>query len=574
MLRALRRLNRLPLFTVALLISPALPLRAQTPLNSRVLVIYNAEVRESKQVAEYYLAKRSIPESHLCKIDTSSAEGIKQDEYESDVKRPIRKCLERLGKDTILYIVFAYQTPFLVDVGSQTNALDQFVADIWDEYLPERTAKQTEVQPYFGLAQSEGGAYEAYVSLADYRKQPNAHTIYSVWRLDAPNVELAKGLVDKALYSESKGLDGIGCFDRNRGDLTGVADYSYGAGDWDIHRAAEFTRQAGFTVVEDDHEQEFGTAPAPLRCDHAALYAGWYDLDHYNDAFTWNPGAIGIHLDSASARNPRTGHNWSANAIAHGITVTAGATTEPYLDNLPHPDQAFFYLFHGANVGDALLRSERLLKWNIINIGDPLYCPFPNSPTMAARVRPLVMFALLPQMALGDSSSSAVVAVSSAARGELNFALTADDRDLVTVPPNVAIAAGGDAVKFSVNTHQVKSDPAVVRLRAHAGGYEVSNTFIVLSLFASLSLSSQNVKGGSTATATLVLRRPALSTTAIALKTSNAGVLTMPAQVTIPAGHDRETFQISTRPVTVETAVEISATYEGLVRSATLKVVP
>jgi uncharacterized protein (TIGR03790 family) len=470
--------------------------------------------------------------------------------------------------------VFAYQAPFLVDVGSQTNALDQFVADIWDEYLPDRTASQSEVQPYFGAAQSEGGAYQAYVSLSDYRKQPNARTIYSVWRLDAPNAALAKGLVDKALYSETKGLDGIGCFDRNRGDLAGVADYSYGGGDWDIHRAAEFTRQAGFRVVEDDHEQEFGTPPAPLRCDHAALYAGWYDLDHYNDAFSWNPGAIGIHLDSASARNPRSGHNWSANAIAHGITVTAGATTEPYLDNLPHPDQAFFYLFHGANVGDALLRSERLLKWNILNIGDPLYCPFPNSPTMAARVRPPVVFALLPQTVLGDVSSSAVIAVSNPARQELNFSLTADNHDLMTVPPNVAISMGRDAVKFPINTHHVGSEPALVRLRAKTDGYEVSNTLIVFSLLASLSIGSQQVKGGSAATGTLVLRRPGLGNTAIALKNSNAGVVTIPAEVTIPQSQDKATFQIVTRPVAGETSVEISATYEGLVRSATLKLIP
>src|SRR5882757_597585 len=259
--------------------------QAQTSLQDRVLVVYNAEVRESKQVAEYYLLKRSIPETHLCKINTSSPEAIQQDEFDAKVKQPIQKCLDRLGKGTILYIVFSYQTPFLLQMGSQFNALDQFVADIWDEYLPERTASQSDVQPYFGGAQREGGVYQPYVSLADYRRQPNARTIYSVWRLDAPNAALAKGLVDKALYAEANGLGGVGCFDRNRGDLAAVADFGYGAGDWEIHRAADFARQTGFTVIEDDHEEEFGAAPAPLRCDQAALYAGWYALDHYNDAF-------------------------------------------------------------------------------------------------------------------------------------------------------------------------------------------------------------------------------------------------------------------------------------------------
>jgi uncharacterized protein (TIGR03790 family) len=546
----------------------------QTSLKDRVLVVYNAEVRESKQVAEYYLLKRSIPASHICEINTSSPDQIKQDEFDSNVKQPIRKCLDRLGKDTILYIVLSHQTPFLLEMGSQTNALDQFVADIWDEYLPERTAGQLDVQPYFGGAQREGDVYQPYVSFADYRRQPNARTIYSVWRLDAPNAALAKGLVDKALYAEANGLAGIGCFDRNRGDLAGVADFEYGAGDWEIHRAADFTRQAGFTVIEDDHGEEFGTSPAPLRCDHAALYAGWYALNHYNDAFSWNPGAIGIHLDSASATNPRAGHNWATNALARGITVTAGATTEPYLDNVPHPDQAFLYLFQGANVGDALLRSERLLKWNIINIGDPLYRPFLNSLTIGTRVSPSIIFALLPQITLGETTSAAAIAVSRAPSEDLNFSVMADNRDLVAVPPKVTISAGNNAVRFPIGTHHVSADPTTVRVRVKANGYEASNTLVLFSLLASLRVSPEKVKGGSLATGTLVLRRPALSNIEITLKSSDPAIIKVPAELTTRQGQDKTTFQVATQPVSTETSVEISAAYEGLVRSTTLKVVP
>jgi uncharacterized protein (TIGR03790 family) len=556
--------------TVALL--AATFLQAQTPIENPVLIVYNAHTPESKQVAEYYAVKRAIPQSHVCKIETSSSEFISQAEFDSNVKQPIRRCLDRLGKRTILYIVLCYQTPFLLDIASQTNALDQFVADIWDEYLPERPASEQDVQPYFGIAQSEGGLYQPYISLSDYRREPNTRTIYSVWRLDAPNAALAKGLVDKALYAEAMGLSGIGCFDLNRGDLSGVPDFSYGAGNWDIHRAAEFTRQAGFTVIEDDHGEEFGTAPAPLRCDHAALYTGWYSLDHYNDAFSWNPGAIGIHLDSASARNPRSGNNWAANALAHGITVTAGAITEPYLDNLPHPDQAFFYLFNGANVGDALLRSERLLKWKIINIGDPLYRPFPSSPTLAHRVKPPVILALAPQIVLGDTTSAAVIAVSKVASQDLRFLVATDVGDLVTVPPNVIIPAGRDGVKFAINTHGVSNDAMPVRLRVKTNGYEASNTLILISILASVNTSSERLKGGSQAVGTVLLRRPALSNMAIRLESSNPGVLKIPAELAITQGQDKATFEIASQPVTTDTSVEVSAAYEGLVRSVTLKV--
>jgi uncharacterized protein (TIGR03790 family) len=122
---------------------------------------------------------------------------------------------------------------------------------------------------------------------------------------------------------------------------------------------------------------------APLHCDNTALYAGWYSLKHYNDAFTWNVGAIGIHMDSSSAENPRLGESWVANALAKGITVTAGAVNEPYLQGLPSPDVIFSAIYEGANVGDAFLRGERWLKWMIVNVGDPLYRPFPNGRTHA-----------------------------------------------------------------------------------------------------------------------------------------------------------------------------------------------
>ena len=353
--------------------------------NNRVLVVYNAGVRESREVANYYIEKRSIPPRNVCPIRVSSVDDIEPNEFESHVKDPIRKCLEEAGKDKVLYIVFSYQTPFALTINGQNYALDQFIGDIWDEYLPARPATPAEVQPYFGYAQSEGGVYQGFVPLSAYREQPQARHIYSVWRIDAATPALAKGLVDKALFAEAHGLTGKACFDLNG---TPAADYMYGAGNWDLYQAEQFARKVGFSILDDNSEKEFGTPPAPARCDGAVLYAGWYSLNHYNDAFSWNPGAIGIHLDSAAAVNPRSGPNWVTNAVSKGITVTSGAIGEPYLDNIPHPDQAFLYLFAGANVGDALLRSTRLLKWMILNIGDPLYRPFKYRAHNAASDQP------------------------------------------------------------------------------------------------------------------------------------------------------------------------------------------
>ena len=513
-------------------------------LNERVLVVYNANDAASAEVADHYMRRRNIPASNKCAVTPADVSSLSWEEFNSAIKTPVRRCLDSLGRDNILYIVFSYHTPFRVfeappslnvfypaeavidgdrtglywggggawsdatqdlypdwiqvnfdgaktiseidvftlqddveqpqqptpemtfsrygitafDVqywtgagwatvpgGSVTGntsvwrqftfaelttdkirvlvnnslaghsriteieayqsgeaqainvaheshgskviassvlqtrdeagtALDQLTADIWDH-----TSADFAVNPYYARNRSKQNVYPPFVSLADYRAAAGP-TIYSVWRLDAGDAELAKGLVDKAIFAESNGLAGRGCFDRNRGSISyAFPDAGYVSGDWDIYRAAEFAREMGFPVVEDANPEEFGTAPAPLRCDGAALYAGWYSLINYNDAFSWAPGAIGFHLDSGSALDPRGGRNWAANAIKNGITVTAGSVSEPYLEGLERVDGVFRNLFQGANVGDALLRNTYWLRWNVIYLGDPLYRPFPAS---------------------------------------------------------------------------------------------------------------------------------------------------------------------------------------------------
>ncbi len=541
--------------------------------NNRVLVVYNAGVRESREVANYYIEKRSIPPRNVCAIHVSSAENIEPKEFESHVKEPVRKCLEEAGKDKILYIVFSYQTPFALTINGQNYALDQFAADIWDEYLPARPATPAEIQPYFGYAQSEGGVYQAFVPLAAYREQPQARHIYSVWRLDAATLALAKGLVDKALFAEAHGLTGKACFDLNG---TPAADYMYGAGNWDLYEAEQFARKVGFSILDDNGEKEFGTPPAPARCDGAALYAGWYSLNHYNDAFSWNPGAIGIHLDSAAAVNPRSGPNWAANAVSKGITVTSGAVGEPFLDNIPHPDQAFLYLFEGANVGDALLRSTRLLKWMILNIGDPLYRPFPGGLRPTKPPAPEVVLGLLPQMTAGDGASGALIGVNGPApQSGLNFSVKADRPDLVIVPPRVSIPAGSNRVQFPIQTRAVQADGTTVKISVTANQLSRSNTLILFPLLAAVSISLPRVRGGAPASGSVLLHRaaPAAGIT-IVLSSNDPAIVNLPREIKVPAGQNTAIFPITTHAAVAQSSTTITASYGGVNRTATLTVGP
>jgi uncharacterized protein (TIGR03790 family) len=441
-----------------------------------VLVVYNQSVPQSLEVADYYMAKRGIPAGNKCAINSAETTYISDwNVFASAIKTPIKNCLNSVGRDKILYIVFTYQTPY--KVGSPARSLDQQIADIWDEY--SSGSNRSGRHAYFAEAQSQGNVYQPFISLAAYRQQPSSQHLYSVWRLDAPSVDLAKGLVDKAMLAEASGLSGRGCFDI-RGEIDGFDDYVYGSGEWDIHRSAEVARAAGFAVTEDFHYAEFGSQPAPLRCDDAALYAGWYSLDHYNDAFTWKPGAIGLHTDSLSAYDLRGGTNWSANAVIKGITVTSGAIEEPYLDGVAHSDGVFRNLFEGANVGDALLRNTEYLKWMIVNIGDPLYRPFPggvapfNSPNTAQ-----LSLALNPMGVGGGGPSLATLTLPvPAATGGATVTLTSNNTAIATVPASITVPAGASSASFTISTKPVSSE-LLAKITASYPGGTISNTLII-----------------------------------------------------------------------------------------------
>lgn len=350
-------------------------------LNNRVLVVYAGNSRDSENVAKYYASVRHIPPANLCAIKLRDLEAplLSEADYERDVKTPVATCLNKIGKDKILYIVLAYIRPYRLDPGGLHNyALDAFLADIWDYYSAQVFAPMPRlVHPYYASNRALENVYIPFVSLASFRSPPEAPIIYSVWRLDGPTPAIARSLVDKALKAEAAhGPVGQACIDE-REDPRPYPYQGPRAGDWDLYRAARFLSAAGYKVLEDTLPTEFGTPPSP-GCPGAAFYSGWYKYNHYNDAFTWNDGAIGFHLDSASVLDPRRGDNWSFHALERGITVTSGAMDEPYLAGLPRPDGVFHDLLAGANVGDAFLRNTRFLKWMIINIGDPLYTPFPG----------------------------------------------------------------------------------------------------------------------------------------------------------------------------------------------------
>ena len=208
--------------------------------------------------------------------------------------------------------------------------------------------------------------------------------ILMISRIDAPTPELAKQMIGKAMMAEQLGLSGKVYFDA-RG-LKPKAALGYGDYDQSLRNIGDFIKEkTAYPVILENTRKRFrqrGEAP------QVALYAGWYRLRHYEDAFSFNPGAIGYHMASGEAvsiHNPKE-KGWCKNALERGITVTIGPTSEPYLDAFPKPSEFLGLMLSGRYaLVEAYYLSTRHVSWRMVLFGDPLYNPWKGSALAALR---------------------------------------------------------------------------------------------------------------------------------------------------------------------------------------------
>ncbi len=211
--------------------------------------------------------------------------------------------------------------------------------------------------------------------------RPDDPPILMVSRLDAPTVELAKGLVDKALDAERFGLRGTVYFDARGLQPDGPTD-TYGVYDHSLREAATLVKDlSAYHVVLDQAEPTMASMP------NVALYIGWYRLRSYEDVFSFNPGAIGYHMASAEAvtiHDPNE-RGWCKNALGRGITATLGSVGEPYLDAFPEPARFTRLLLSGKYpLVEVYYLTSRYVSWRMVLFGDPLYNPFKANAASAA----------------------------------------------------------------------------------------------------------------------------------------------------------------------------------------------
>jgi uncharacterized protein (TIGR03790 family) len=387
------------------------PVLALMPLMVRaggdeVVVIYNTRLTGSRLVAEHYARMRQVPETQVYGFDLPSGEEMTRSEFSEQLQFPLagRLVVDKLWRfgsvtnaatngqpqhimrsvveSKIRYAVLCWGVP--LKIAADPNLREPGRENARPELKRNEASVDSELTwlPLLNMDVPLSGPLPnwAYGATNTTMLHPT-NGILLVARLDGPNVEIARGLVDKALAAERNGLWGRAYFDA-RGLVKPDTNYILGD-EWMIN-GGEICRELCFETVVDKNP---GTFPADFPMSQIAIYCGWYDSS-ISGPFAlpkveFMPGAFAYHLHSFSACSLRgTNGSWSGPLLAKGATCTMGCVNEPYLAATPNiPVFLTRWIAGGFTFGEAAWAAQSALSWQITVVGDPLYRPFGRDPS-------------------------------------------------------------------------------------------------------------------------------------------------------------------------------------------------
>ncbi|MCX7992782.1 MAG: S8 family serine peptidase [Fimbriimonadales bacterium] len=176
----------------------------------------------------------------------------------------------------------------------------------------------------------------------------------------------------------------------------------------------------------------------------------------------------------------------------------------------------------------------------------------------------------------GNTSTGTVTLTGPAPSGGFVVNLSSSNTAAATVPSSVTVPAGSMTTNFTVSAQSV-SVVTSVTITASAGSVSRQATLTVNPASTSVTLDSLTIQptsviGGRTATGTVRLTAPAPAGGAVVQLRSSSTRASVPSSVTVPAGATSANFTITTRSARTITTVTITATYNGVSRSAQLTI--
>jgi thermitase len=194
----------------------------------------------------------------------------------------------------------------------------------------------------------------------------------------------------------------------------------------------------------------------------------------------------------------------------------------------------------------------------------------------------LTSLTLTPKSLTGGATSTGKVLLSAPAPAEGAVVLLSSADAAAAVPASVTVPAGATTATFPVTTTPVTASRSVTLSANYNNVTRTASLSILAPALSSVTLKPARVKGGTPVTGTVALNAPApaggvvvqLSRVRVTAPTTGSVPVTVPSSVTVQEGTSKADFPITTKAVSSNIMVRISATLRGRVASSTLTVTP
>lgn len=361
-----------------------------------LVLLVNRAIPESMELARHYCELRGVPETQICELDLPTDEFMSRQDYETQLRDPLLAWLRANGwteqvkrnprrvrehesewttvKSKVRMLCSFYGVPVRIE---DTKPWVAQKLQNWLDHAPQRDEAAVDSE----LALLLQGPYDvrgrfSNPFLGQLRwEAPGQHGLFIVMatRLDGPDPDTVRRMMDGAVVAENYGLHGRAYF-----DLRASHDDDYLVGDfWLSEALARLTRE-GYDCVAETTDRLF-SRDFPM--DSAAFYLGWYTDKvtgpFLRNGFAFRPGALAYHNHSGNAKSLRTKTDyWAGPLLASGAAGTWGAVSEPFLGTTPQVHILVDRLCRGATFAESSYLAMPVLSWQLTVVGDPLYRPF------------------------------------------------------------------------------------------------------------------------------------------------------------------------------------------------------
>lgn len=377
---------------------------------AKVVVVANANSKDSLAVARYYVEARSIPEKNLIALRMTSAGAISWEEYRDQIRDPLLDALAekelitwldtdekdawgrrraRILTHDIEFLVLCQHVPWRIN-NKRDEVPPEELADLRQAIMAQSSLRGDALEEVLNRFRTTLAAVDSELALLPLHDTPLVGYLVNPWfrqknpglmvrsrfirtaRLDGFSREDIIQLIDSALAGERKGLLGRVYIDEDgrRG--------GYQMGNDMLSSAADLWRELGFPVSHDKSRETFSLAD---RFDAPAIYFGWWTED-VNGPFLLPDmrlpdGAIAFHVHSFSAQRMRNpGRHWTSPLVNRNAAATIGNVYEPYLQFTHRIDYFTDAILEGMSTGEAAWYALPVISWAPLFVGDPLYRPF------------------------------------------------------------------------------------------------------------------------------------------------------------------------------------------------------